>query len=353
MRLHCPLSFLAAGGSETVMSRKRITSSVSSSAFSTHASFVDELIDRYDAFILDQFGVLHNGAHALEGAVELVEYLSLTKQKPLIILSNTSAPSRQAMAKLPKLGFDPDHFLGAVTSGEEASKYIREIYNNGSRQAKALMFTWDSSDLNNPRLTATPQSFLDHCGGLQVASTVEEADFLLLHGSEVWYRGDDMESLSLESFLRHGTMDLVDPILQQCMNRNLPAVCANPDRIVQTPSGGTNYMPGTIAKRYQDMGATNVRWFGKPQPEHFESCLEVFGLPRDRVAHVGDSLHHDIAGANTAGIPSIFISSGIHATQLQAAFGELPDQELLEKLFAEEGGIVPSHVVPAFRRQPI
>ncbi|KAL7569235.1 hypothetical protein ACA910_016789 [Epithemia clementina (nom. ined.)] len=317
-------------------------------SYSTYSSFSDQLIDKYDAFILDQFGVLHNGAFALDGAVELVEYLSRQKQKKLIILSNTSAPSHKAMAKLPKLGFEQNLFIGAVTSGEEASKHIRETY---GRNSKAVMFTWDSSDVNNPRLTATPQAFLDHCGGLQVASTVEEADFLLLHGSEVWYRGKNMEPLSLGCFLKEGLTDeIIDPILRQCIDQNLPAVCANPDIIVQTPSGGTNFMPGKIAERYIEMGATNVRLFGKPQPEHFEACLRELDLPAGRVAHVGDSLHHDIFGANAAGIPSIFVSSGIHSPQLGADFGVMPEKHLLDDLFDKEGGIVPAHVVPAFRR---
>jgi ribonucleotide monophosphatase NagD (HAD superfamily) len=85
----------------------------------------------YDAFILDQFGVLHNGKTALDGAIELCQYL-FEKQKKLIILSNTSAPSQKALQKLPTFGFNPQHFVGAVTSGEEASRYIRNTYSRTS-----------------------------------------------------------------------------------------------------------------------------------------------------------------------------------------------------------------------------
>ena len=91
-----------------------------------HSSFAD-LVDEYDAFILDQFGVLHNGVEALEGAVEMVAYLH-AKKKKLMILSNTSAPAALALRKLPKLGFQAEHFVDAVTSGEEASRYIRQKY---------------------------------------------------------------------------------------------------------------------------------------------------------------------------------------------------------------------------------
>jgi len=229
------------------------------------------------------------------------------------------------------------------------------------------MFTWDASDLNNPRLTALPTAFLDKVGpSIQVAATVDEADWLLLHGSEVWYRGrndnDETDDVydSLGDFIETGDMtDVVEPLLQQCLTRQLPCVCANPDCIVQTPTGGTAYMPGTIAQRYQEMGGT-VTWFGKPQPQHFRACLETLQLPPHRVAHVGDSLVHDIAGAQSAGIPNIFVAlTGIHAQDLSSPQdGSLPPKAELEQLFqqtrSEEGavGIFPTHVVPAFQKAP-
>ena len=338
-------------------------------AYSTHAVFNDEIIDQYDAFILDQFGVLHNGIHALEGAVELVNYLYQTKKKRLIILSNTSAPADKALAKLPKFGFSAGHFQDAVTSGEESSRYILETYgggngntnnshdnNNYDDQAttptttKALMFTWDASMPDNPRLTAPPEVYLERCGTLEVATSIEEADLLLLHGSEVWYRGKDVDAVPLAPFIEEGDFSSVDPILKACVARNLPAVCANPDFVVQTPSGdGVAYMPGKIAARYETLGGS-CETFGKPAVEHFEACIRTLGLDKSRVAHVGDSLHHDIAGAVRAGIPSVFVTSGIHKNDFGTNFGELPAPDVLEALMEKEGGdIRPTHVVPAFR----
>jgi ribonucleotide monophosphatase NagD (HAD superfamily) len=111
-------------------------------------------------------------------------------------------------------------------------------------------------------------------------------------------------------------------------------------------------MPGLIAQRYIDMGG-NCRSFGKPNVQHFEACLETLELSSDsarrKVAHVGDSLHHDVAGASAAGIPSIFISSGIHANQLQVSFGDMPTPDRLDQLFLDEGSIYPTHIVPTFQ----
>jgi ribonucleotide monophosphatase NagD (HAD superfamily) len=315
-----------------------------------HTSFRD-IVDQYDAFILDQFGVLHNGEKALDGAVELVKHLYKAKKK-LIILSNTSSPSRNALLKLPTLGFQAEWFVDAVTSGEEASRFVRATY--GDRPlVRVLFFTWDARIANNPRLTAPPQAFLDACGdNIQVTDRIAEADVILLHGSEIWYRGEEIPPISIASYLNRRSWDDIDPLLEQFLPFKIPMVCANPDQIVVTPSGGTAYMPGGIAQRYQALGGP-CRIFGKPDVEHFGACLRTLGGRTSgdapRVAHVGDSLHHDIGGAKAAGIPSVFVTSGIHARQLGTQFGEMPNVEALFHLFQTEGSIYPTHVVPAFR----
>eukprot|EP00797_Seminavis_robusta_P025753 Sro454_g146390.2 (300) ;mRNA; r:46389-47288 len=298
---------------------------------------------------------MHNGNNALDGAIALVEYLYKKKNKKLIILSNTSAPADKALSRLPKFGFDPSHFIGAVTSGEESSHYIRETYGSSSTDSttskKAVMFTWDVEKPNNPRLTALPEVYLEQCGSVQVATTVEEADFLLFHGSEAWYRGPDLPAETLSPFIEDGDFTTVDPLLEQCLAKNLPAVCANPDFVVQTPTGdGVAHMPGKIAARYESMGGT-CHTFGKPGVEHFEACIRKLGLDKSRVAHVGDSLHHDITGACNAGIPNVFVASGIHKNELGIEFGEVPDATVLQTLMETQvdASIRPTHVVPAFR----
>ena len=121
----------------------------------------------------------------------------------------------------------------------------------------------------------------------------------------------------------------------------------------------------------------SVKQFGKPNPRHFISCLHNLGISIDDeeqvsgVAHIGDSLEHDVAGANAAGIDSIFVIGGIHAKDLGlsptgsdgSGFVVLEkddDQNIsssncitrndlipkLRRLFAEKG-IHPTHVVPS------
>jgi ribonucleotide monophosphatase NagD (HAD superfamily) len=334
----------------TIFGRLAVTAfalSTSVSAFTVHQSF-KELAAKYDAFILDQFGVLHNGVTTLDGVPECIEYLH-KQGKKLIILSNTSAPSHAALAKLSKLGLSADRFCGAVTSGEEASKYIRAVYgSDAAAPRRALLFTWDPfTDPGNPRLTVTPEDFLQECGSVEVATSIDDADFVLFHGSEILYRGNSPTLAMPLDFIDSGDLDTIRPILQECIERSLDMVCANPDNVVVKPDSSLAHMPGTIAKAYLDMGGTG-KIFGKPQVEHFEACLDQLGLDNDRVAHVGDSLHHDVAGANACGIASVFVTSGIHADALGTSFGEMVDENRLKQLLERES-IVPTHVMSAFR----
>lgn len=63
---------------------------------------------------------------------------------------------------------------------------------------------------------------------------------------------------------------------------------------------------------------------------------------------VGDSLHHDIKGANIAGISSAFITGGIHATELGLSkFGETAADSSVTSL-ATKYGAFPTYVLPSF-----
>ena len=206
------------------------SSRILGAAFTVHSSF-SELMHQYDGFILDQFGVLHNGKHPLPGAVACVQEL-IRRKKKLVILSNTSSPSKSALSKIQKIGFEPEWFEGgAVTSGEEASSYISETYGKtrDGHQKKAIWFTYTSDK------TPPPLDFLEACGDIQLADTVEQADFIIAHGSEIWLKRDQKE-MKLGSFMSDGNL--------QCKTRNLPLICANPDFVVKVADGSTAFMPG-------------------------------------------------------------------------------------------------------------
>lgn len=315
-----------------------------SAAFTIHRSF-REIASLYDGVIVDQYGVMHDGKHALPGAVECLQYLA-SKGKKIVVLSNTSSTSRSALERLPELGFDKDLFVGVVTSGDEAAKFISSTYGRSrpdQPKKKGLWFTWKDGK------TPSPREFLEMCGEIEATDSADDADFVIVHGAEVVRRdngqddGEVMES-SIGNFVEREDYSVIDPILKRCKERSLTMIVGNPDLIVMMGDGTIGHMPGKIGERYERFGGKCI-YFGKPYTAHFESCLKKLRLNKDRVVHIGDSLQHDVKGANDAGIASVFITGGIHSADLGTVFGELPDRQLLHELIELEGP-VPTHVIP-------
>ena len=108
------------------------------------------------------------------------------------------------------------------------------------------------------------------------------------------------------------TIDYI-PLLTKALDKKLPFVCANPDyESVEKNSKGINICMGTIAQLYKSLGG-EIFILGKPKIDiYIESTKKIKKLDKSKVLAVGDSMYHDIQGANLFGVDSLLITSGIH-----------------------------------------
>ncbi|XP_052171909.1 uncharacterized protein LOC127787881 isoform X2 [Diospyros lotus] len=257
-----------------------------------------------------------------------VEKLATTGAK-MVIISNSSRRASVTMEKMKSLGFDPSLFSGAITSGELTHQYLQRRPDAwfAALGQSCIHMTW------NDRGAISIEDL-----GLRVVENVEEAEFILAHGSE---------ALGLSS----GTvlpmkLEALEKILEQCAAKNIPMVVANPD-FVTVEARALRVMPGTLAAKYEKLGG-EVKWMGKPDEKIYKSAMAMAGVDAVDCIAVGDSLHHDIKGANIAGIQSAFITGGIHATELGINdFGEEADLSSVQAL-ASKYNALPSYVLPAF-----
>jgi HAD superfamily hydrolase (TIGR01459 family) len=142
---------------------------------------------------------------------------------------------------------------------------------------------------------------------IALVDEIAEAEFVILTGVS---RGDER----VADF---------EAILRQARQLDLPLICANPDLEV-VRDGVREICAGAIAARYQELGGF-VRYHGKPDPSVYRVCLKGLGVAdRSRILAVGDSLRTDIAGANAAGLDSLFVIGGIHQEELSGAAGSDP-----------------------------
>ena len=111
-------------------------------------------------------------------------------------------------------------------------------------------------------------------------------------------------------------------------------------------------MPGRLMARYVTRFGGAAHPVGKPYPYIYEEALRRCA-PAGRVLAVGDSMAHDVAGANRAGVDSALVCWGIHAADVGVAPGSaavpLDAARLTAFLAAFEPRDRPTFVLPAFR----
>lgn len=241
-----------------------------------------DVADRFDAFLIDQFGVLRDGTGPYPQASAALSNLRALGKK-IIILSNSGKRSQENAIRLAKLGFDPTCWDWFLTSGETAWQTMAAEGPEGGRKACLLI----SRDDDTSPLQDLP---FDRC------ESGSEADVVLIAASE----GD-----------RHD-LGHYERLLAPAARRGVRCLCTNPDKVMLTPSGQA-FGAGRIAELYEALGGT-VTWIGKPFPAIYDHAKAFLApTPPERICAIGDSVEHDIAGARAAGLSTILVETGIHA----------------------------------------
>ena len=105
---------------------------------------LSEIIDKYDVFILDQWGVMHNGKNGYKHAIDCVEKI-FNKKNKIIIISNSSVRKKITIERLPKLGFDPIFFNEVMTSGEMVWRYLKDKNDSFIKKLNNCYFIYDET----------------------------------------------------------------------------------------------------------------------------------------------------------------------------------------------------------------
>jgi HAD superfamily hydrolase (TIGR01459 family) len=264
------------------------------------------LAGRYDGFVLDLWGVVHDGRKPYPGVVEALERLRAAG-KHVAFLSNAPRRSWVVETQLAGMGIAKGtHYDGVITSGE---------------------LVWRHLDRRDTSFFARLGSRVFHIGPDRDHSVIEglaldfvdspaQADLVLNTGPDP-RRGPK----SVEPY---------EETLAACAGLGLPMVCANPDLAVMV-AGERLICAGALAERYREMGG-EVAEIGKPDPAVYPPVLDLLGVQRrERVVAIGDSPHTDLAGAQAAGLDAVWALTGLAAD----AHGEDPSPELLRKALAE------------------
>jgi HAD superfamily hydrolase (TIGR01459 family) len=268
---------------------------------------LSELAGRYDVLLSDVWGVIHNGEVTWpEACAALAKWRA--EQGPVILISNAARPWPEVAAQLDELGVPREAWSALVTSGDVtrdvlAARAPGPVYRIGPERSAPLYANL----------------------GLTFTDALDEAAFICCTGPN----DDDVE-----------TPEDYRELLTQAAVRQLPFVCANPDKVVQR-GDRLIYCGGALADLYETLGGASVM-AGKPHAPIYEACYaraaELLGRPVDRtgVLAIGDGLPTDAEGANAQGLDLLFVAGGIHGAELVRPGGAL-DLAATDDLLAASG----------------
>ncbi len=278
---------------------------------------LEAVADRYDVFLLDMWGCVHDGLKVFPGVPDLLAKLR-KRGKRTVILSNAPRLVPILTKQMPNFGVPAEAFDGMVTSGEAAWQALKaDTHRLGRRWYHVGM------EAN----IVAPETI-----GYSQTDDIAAADFVFATGAA----GD-------------GTLDLaaLGPVMEKARARDLTMLCANPD--LEVLRGEQRLLcAGTLAQRYEAIGGRTI-YHGKPHRGVYEMALAIAGNPdRGRVLGIGDAMRTDVAGARGAGLDQAFIPGGIHGAALAAPMGTLPTREKMDAL-SKEFGFAPTYALAELR----
>lgn len=267
---------------------------------------IHEKLDEYDAFIVDLWGVIHDGSKLYPGAAESLALLH-KMNKPVLFLSNAPRVSAKAKQNLDRLGIPQAHYLDVVTSGQVA-------YDTLAKETAPRRYFYLGPSKDEDILEGLPQ--------FTKVDDPQLADFTLCTGYE-------------EDGQPH---EEIIPLLAQLLH--LPMFCVNPDIEVVKQDGTQWLCAGAVAAEFTKMGG-RVAYVGKPFPDVYAACKAILGS--GRVLCVGDNPVTDIKGANDAGMDCLLITGGV----LKSRYGDEISENDARQICGV-AGVTPTYVLAGF-----
>ena len=232
---------------------------------------LSEIYKNYDTFVIDLWGVMHNGVILNSKAIEAVDFLNKNSKK-IVFLSNAPRPSSNVINFLLKMNMDKKYLSNVMTSGEAAMHAI-----NQNKFGKTFFH------LGPHRDTSLFEKQKDN------KTEIEKCDFILCTGLFDKHEED---------------LNYYKKFLQKQISKKL--VCTNPDLTVHR-GNVEELCAGSIAKVFEELGG-KVIYYGKPHKEVYSKCFNK----NEKVLAIGDNLRTDIKGANNLSIDCLFITEGVH-----------------------------------------
>lgn len=243
---------------------------------------LSSIIDLYDYYFIDIWGVMHNGKEAFPKAIKAVNSL-LAVGKNVIFLSNMPRPGSLVYSSMKEHGVNDGYHV--LTSGD----HTRKIIENHHLHKRIFHF---GEHVNKDILNGI---------NVQLVQNLEDADMVLL-------------TIFLDD--EHSYNETLK-ICKQIADRKIPTLCANPDK---EAFYGTNrrLTAGYFGKKIEEDDG-EVSYIGKPFLDIYQAAFEYFNITpvHQKILMIGDTIETDILGAFNASIDSLLVFSGVTNKKLK------------------------------------
>lgn len=280
---------------------------------------ISDISDSYTGFIIDTWGVLHDGEKVFESAIECLKELK-ARNKFILLMSNSEKDSAQTAAELKSLGL-PDGLYNEILSSGELLKQGIEKQNDGIFTGLGKTCYLIGGERSRAFLKGV---------GVDIVESIENATFLFISG---W---DDLKP----------DIAAYEDVLREAVRRRVKVLCVNPDgRALQS----IQFSSGTamIAKRLQELGGV-VQMIGKPYKPIYHHAIKILhqnDIYPGQTVMIGDSMGHDIIGATLVNMDTCLVKNGVHSPVFKVADSPASVNKILNTLISQYNSIRPTYLV--------
>lgn len=280
---------------------------------------ISDISDSYTGFIIDTWGVLHDGEKVFESAIECLKELK-ARNKFILLMSNSEKDSAQTAAELKSLGL-PDGLYNEILSSGELLKQGIDKQNDGIFTGLGKTCYLIGGERSRAFLKGV---------GVDVVESIENATFLFISG---W---DDLKP----------DIAAYEDVLREAVRRRVKVLCVNPDgRALQS----IQFSSGTamIAKRLQELGGV-VQMIGKPYKPIYHHAIKILhqnDIYPGQTVMIGDSMGHDIIGATLVNMDTCLVKNGVHSPVFKVADSPASVNKILNTLISQYNSIRPTYLV--------
>lgn len=280
---------------------------------------ITEIADQYDGFLIDQWGVIHDGNHLYPDVKNVLGRLQQAG-KTVLILTNSSKTNQVNETRLrEKFNLSSDFYTSIVSSAQ----LLRDLM----QQKK--YFPWNGF-------------------GNKVFVVDNGQNAALIEGTDL-ERVEDVSQAETIMFLDipEGETHIDN---QEWINtgieKGLPLLCPSADTLTVTVNGVFGGM-GSVVHDYRTKGGLVIN-VGKPEKLVYEHCATILnGIEPGRILAIGDQIGSDVIGAKSFGYDAALVSTG-------AARDTFPESRTLKDLAKaafnyNKANLAPNYVLPALQ----